>query len=172
MTNPDFSLLPDDLVQATRARLGSPVANQMAVNDAERILAMPLPGPLRDFYMRVGNGNADSFLGLAGGGDFFDGRTAPELYASYMQDDPDADPEGRPDPWWRSGVLPFFYWGCVVFTAVDCATPDAKVIGFDEGEWVPDGRPLAEWLAAWAAGAVTQPAGGLSRSPRPSTDAG
>jgi len=34
---------------------------------AERVLGMPLPGPLRDLYLRVGNGDAESFLGLAGG---------------------------------------------------------------------------------------------------------
>jgi hypothetical protein len=146
--------LPDDLVRALRARLPFELATEAAVRELEEALAGPLPGPLRDFYLRVANGS-DDFMGLAGGGVPFDGMTVPELYRSYMQDDPDAPPGD--EPWWRPGVVPLYYWGCIVFTAVDCSTPDARVVGHDEGTWIPDGRPLAEWLTAWLDDAVYQP---------------
>jgi len=79
-----------------------------------------------------------------------------------------------PGEGWRTGTGPLQSSGLYAGESYDARAGERgwALPGFDEGEWVPDGRPLAEWLAAWAAGAVTQPAGGLSRSPRPSTDAG
>ncbi len=139
-------------MQRLRPFAARPPATQAEVERAEAVLGLPLPAPLRDLYLWVGNGGfgpANGLLGLNGGATDDLGKTALATYEVFMEPDPDVPPGSG--PWWRSECLPVCYWGCIVYTAVDCRTPDARVVGFDEGAWVDDGRSLAEWLGDWLA---------------------
>ncbi len=144
--------LPQGLLQRLQALASHPPAAQDEVERAEAALGLPLPEPLRDLYLLVGNGGFGpgyGLLGLDGGATDDLGKTALGTYEAFMEPDPDAPPGAG--PWWESASLPLCYWGCSVYTAVDCRTPDARVRGFDEGVWVEDGRPLATWLENWLA---------------------
>ena len=139
--------LSGGLVQRLHALAPHPPAAQAEVDRAEAVLGMPLPEPLRDLYLLVGNGGFGpgyGLLGLGAGATDDLGKTALDTYEVFMQPDPDAPPDAG--PWWKPAFLPLCYWGCIVYTAVDCRTPDARVQGFDEGVWMEDGRPLVTWL--------------------------
>lgn len=144
--------LPESLVSQLGAVAGQPPAADAEIKHAEALLGIELPTPLRDLYLRVGNGGFGPGYGVLGlDGGFRDdlGKTALDTYRVFMLPDPDA-PAGS-GPFWRESLLPLCYWGCVVYTAVDCRTSDARVVGFDEGTWIEDGRPLAQWLKDWLA---------------------
>lgn len=143
-----------DLVPGRRGPC--PPAEAREVERVEQALGMPIPGPLRDLYVAVANGGFGpgyGILGLAGGATDDLGQSSLDIYLNFSLPDPE-DPSWQ----WRPEVLPICYWGCVVYSCVDCSTPDAVMVGFDEGRWVPDGRTLEEWLRAWLKGQLMQPA--------------
>lgn len=142
--------LPEELLARLRAVPALPPATVDEFSQAEAALGLSLPGPLKDLYQQVENGGFGpgyGVLGLNSGATDDMGKTALETYRMFMLSDPDA-PEGS-EPWWREAHLPLCNWGCIVYTAVDCRTPDARVVGFDEGTWIEDGRTLTQWLADW-----------------------
>jgi hypothetical protein len=118
----------------------------------ERKLSFPIPGSLRQLYREVANGGFGpgyGVLGVGSGATDDRGSTADQVYRDFSAPDPD-DPT-----WvWRDRVLPFCYWGCVVYS---CITPEGLVIGFDEGSWDERAVKLDEWLELWLRGELTQP---------------
>jgi hypothetical protein len=163
--------LPDDLIGALRQRANDPSmsidmadlvphrmiapASAEEVRRVETALGIGLPKPLEDLYTRTANGGFGpgyGLLGLDGGARDDLGQAALDIYTNFARSDPE-------DPiWvWRESVLPICYWGCVVYSCVDCSTPDARIVGFDEGRWVQDDRPLEVWLRQWLGGGVAQP---------------
>ena len=111
-----------------------------------------MPSPLADLYRSVANGGFGpgyGLMGIAGGASNDQGVTADELYDVFLVPDAEA-------PWWqwREGVLPFCYWGCIVYS---CITPEGEVIGFDEGRWVDEPMSLEDWLRGWIDGSLIQP---------------
>ena len=163
-----MSKLPSELLMALSQRADDPAsyvdmaepasfrrhppATDEQLREAEDRLGFPLPEGLRQVYREVANGGFGpgyGLLGVAGGAADDRGNTAEQVYAELSGPDPD-DPSWS----WRDRVLPFCYWGCVVYS---CITPEGDVIGFDEGAWDDRPVPLEEWLRAWLAGTLQQP---------------
>lgn len=72
----------------------------------------------------------------------------------------EASAEGE-HPQWPVGVVPILTWGCGLYAAVDCSSPDGQVLLFEpnaygggswEGCWFLDSSSLAGWLETWLAG--------------------
>jgi hypothetical protein len=124
------------------------------VEESEERLGFALPPAVRELY-ELANGGA-GFLGLVDGVVDDLEANAVDLYESFLvpENDPDA-----PVPWeWREGVLPLLYWGCNIYSCVDCTDADAAMIGRDGFLWVPDGRSFVQWLADWANDRLDEPA--------------
>ncbi|MDG4807360.1 hypothetical protein O7634_11425 [Micromonospora sp. WMMD1120] len=122
-------------------------ATPEAVNEAERVLGYPLPPLLRRLYLEVANGGFGPVLGVAGGCTDDLGRTAVDRLNSR-------------DP---AGLLPLAYWGCAIYSYVDCAGRGAMTWGFDpnsglgEDSFYAEGISLVDWLAGWLDGSLEQP---------------
>ncbi|MEU5530679.1 hypothetical protein ABZ744_27475 [Micromonospora chersina] len=119
-----------------------------AVPEAERLLGHPLPPLLRRLYLEVANGGfGPGVLGVAGG----------------YTDDLERTAVDRLDPREPSGLFPFAYWGCAIYSYVDCSEPSAMMWGFDpnsglaERSFFPEGISLTEWLSRWLEGRLRQP---------------
>ena len=81
-----------------------------AVEEAEEEIGYPLTPLLRRLYLEVGNGGFGpgyGILGLKDGHSDDGGHTAIELYR-----------ERAP----REGLLPVCYWGCGIYSLIDCRT--------------------------------------------------
>jgi hypothetical protein len=132
------------------------------VEEAERLIGLPLPSQLRRLYLEVGNGGFGpgyGILGLRGGhGDDYR-HTAIELY-----------------PWeGHERLLPVCYLGCAIYSFVDA---EARMWACDpnpgaEDAFFAEPMTLAKWLERWVDGRLNQP--GLIEDPltgeiRPATD--
>jgi len=143
--------LPESLVSQLGAVAGQPPAADAEIKHAEALLGIELPTPSRDLYLRVGNGAsgpATEFSGWTADSGTTSARPpstpiACSCFPIRMRP-PGPDVSGE-SHCCRSAT------GGVVYTAVDCRTSDARVVGFDEGTWIEDGRPLAQWLKDWLA---------------------
>ncbi|GLY24748.1 hypothetical protein Misp04_44800 [Micromonospora sp. NBRC 101691] len=106
-----------------------------------------LPPLLRRIYLEVANGGFGPVIGVAGGSTDDLGRTAVERLDS------------REPP----GLLPIAYWGCAIYSYVDCAGRGAMMWGFDpnsglaEHSFYAEGISLVEWLDRWLSGRLEQP---------------
>ncbi|MGW9196693.1 hypothetical protein [Micromonospora chersina] len=123
-------------------------ASAEAVADAERLLGHPLPLLLRRLYLEVANGGfGPGVLGVAGG----------------YTDDLERTAVDRLDPREPPGLFPVAYWGCAIYSYVDCSEPSAMMWGFDpnsglaERSFFPEGISLTEWLIRWLRGRLRQP---------------
>ena len=165
--------LPADLVHALRSRAASatdyidmvqlgfqqhrifPPASVEEIELVRERMGLPTPEPLSDLYAGVGNGGFGpgyGLLGLVDGAKDDLGQSALDVYSNFLVPDP------TDSSWqWRPEVLPICYWGCVVYSCVDCSTEDAVMVGFDEGRWVAGRRTLEQWLRAWLDRGLTQP---------------
>ncbi|MEU8283906.1 hypothetical protein AB0C01_06160 [Micromonospora sp. NPDC048905] len=122
-------------------------ASVHAVDDAEGLLGHPLPPLLRRIYLEVANGGFGPVLGVAGGGTDDLGRTAVDLLS----------------PREPAGLLPIGYWGCAIYSYVDCLGRGAMMWGFDpnsglgEHSFYAEGISLVDWLDGWLRGSLEQP---------------
>ncbi len=120
-------------------------ASAEAVEAAERLLGHPLPPLLRRIYLEVANGGfGPGVLGVEGGCTDDMGRTAVDWLNSEE----------------HFGLFPVAYWGCAVYSYVDCSEPSAMMWGFDpssEPSLFPEGISLSEWLSRWVHGRLSQP---------------
>jgi len=137
-------------------------ASQDAVTQAEQLVGHRLPRLLRRLYLEVGNGGCGPGYGILGvrGGHSDEGhRNAVDLFPWSWS--PSAPPAAA------AVLLPVCYWGCGIYSLVDCTDRDAGMWGWDPNP-VPDhdngvalfaqGMTFAEWLARWVAGRLYQPA--------------
>jgi hypothetical protein len=123
-----------------------------AVEEAQVMVGHPLPGLLRRLYLEVGNGGFGpgyGILGVRGGhGDDYE-RTAIDLDRTW----------GTPE-----GFLAICYWGCAIYSLVDCTDSEARMWGCDPNP-APEGisplfrepLTLAQWLGRWIEGRLEQP---------------
>lgn len=138
-------------------------ASPEAVQEAEGLLGHRLPVLLRRLYLEVGNGGFGPGYGIlgVGGGHGDDYRhTAVDLYRRARS---------RAGSAWGSmpaGLLAVCYWGCAIYSFVDCADPQARMWAWDPNPAPPDdiGRALfsqsitfGEWLARWVDRRLYQP---------------
>jgi len=123
---------------------------------AEARLGFVLPDLLRDIYMTISNGGFGpgyGLLGLRGGAGEPVGNdvyNAIDLYEGFRAQ--------QQSPRWPEGLLPICYWGCEIYSCLDCAGPGAPVMAFDpnqkgDGPWRSDCKlhvnSFSEWLSKW-----------------------
>ncbi len=135
-----------------------------AVEDAEARVQLPLPRLLRTLYLEVGNGGFGPGYGIlgvrAGHGDD-DGKTAIDLYREAHSEVPSS---------WNQlprSLLPVCYWGCGIYSFVDCSDPATAIWAWDPNP-VPHAEigkalfrtefTLALWLGRWCRAQLLQPA--------------
>jgi hypothetical protein len=125
------------------------------VDEAEAELGCRIPEPLRSLYLEVGNGGfgpGSGVLGLRGGHHDDEGATALDLLA---------DPGLHAAP---ATLWPLCYWGCAIYSFVDCRSAEATVWGFDpnpEGAipeaLFPQEITLTAWFDCWIGHSLYQP---------------
>ena len=115
----------------------------------EQVLGFNLPPALRLLYLQVAKGGFGpeyTLLPLVG-----DGRSAVSEYGLLR--------DTRSECWPRD-VLPILDWGCGMYAAVDCLTPDSPVLVFEPNAgpddwadaWFLDSPSIAQWPASWLDG--------------------
>ncbi|MER6578024.1 SMI1/KNR4 family protein [Nonomuraea sp. NPDC001023] len=146
----------DDLLRRVSAKAGAtaehlpPPATAEEVAQAERILGFRLPPVLTRLYREVANGGFGpdyQLLPLAG-----EGRTAVTEYREVRET---SGPGG--DAHWPADVLPVLDWGCGMYAAVDCRSPEGAVLLFEPNgigddwhhAWYVDSESLTDWLETW-----------------------
>jgi hypothetical protein len=134
----------------------------------EGLIGHPLPPPLIDLYQRVGNGGFGPGYGFmklsvtdkrAFGGNIL---AVLNFLQNAVADDPENDDALPPSPAWPVGVVPLVYWGCTLYSLVDCNEPGFPVFQWDcdgpdsESDWPirdqmkPTGLDFVVWLRNWA----------------------
>ncbi|MGW0592889.1 SMI1/KNR4 family protein [Streptosporangium sp. NPDC002607] len=137
---------------ATEERL-PPTATAEEVAQAESVLGFELPPLLARLYREVANGGFGPdyrLFPLRG-----EGRTAVGVYHEER-----ATAERGEKAYWPVDVLPILDWGCGMYAAVDCRSPEGTVLLFEPNgieddwhdAWYVDTESLAGWLEAWVAG--------------------
>ncbi|MGW0065532.1 SMI1/KNR4 family protein [Streptosporangium sandarakinum] len=149
----------DDLLRRVSVKANAtiehlpPPATAEEVAQAERILGFRLPPVLVRLYREVANGGFGpdyQFLPLLG-----EGRTAVSDYQEERE-----GPESSGDTHWPADVLPILDWGCGMYAAVDCRSPEGTVLLFEPNgitgnwhrAWHVDAESLADWLEIWLSG--------------------
>ena len=148
-------------------------ASPAAVEEAEGLLGHPLSLLLRRLYLEVGNGGFGpgyGILGVRGGhpeipGDDYH-HTAVDLYRQARS--------GSFTAWRRmpAGLLPVCYWGCGIFSLVDCADREATMWAWDPKGFphdnldVPGSACPGEWYSTWPSSEAGTP------NPAPHDDIG
>lgn len=128
---------------------------------AEASLGFPVPALLGRVYTGVANGGfgpGRGLLGVPGGAADEHGSSIVDLYDSFSASSAD-DPSWQ----WPDRLVPLCVWVRSVYSCLDCADPEAAVIGLDLTGYEP-GRSLKEfllpqapltleaWLRAWSEG--------------------
>jgi hypothetical protein len=156
-----------DYLQARQAGLlerlpALPTAPAEAVAEAESLIGYRLPPLLRRLYLEAGNGGFGpgyGILGLRGGHRDGTGRAALDLYREAH------DISSRHWSFLPVSLLPVCYWGCGIYSFIDCSQPRGPIWGWDPNPG-PAGRQalfpqpltLAGWLDRWVRGQLFQPA--------------
>lgn len=143
----------DDLLKRVSAKAGVTLpstATEEEVAQAESILGFGLPPLLVRLYREVANGGFGpdyQLFPLLG-----EGRTAVSV---YREERAASEPGGK--AYWPADVLPILEWGCGMYAAVDCRSPEATVLLFEPNgieddwhhAWYVDSESLAGWLETW-----------------------
>lgn len=146
----------DDLLRQVSAKASATTehlplpATAEEVAQAERILGFRLPPVLARLYLEVANGGFGpdyQLLPLVG-----EGRTAVNDYCEERETS-----ESSSDAHWPADVLPILDWGCGMYAAVDCRSPQGVVLLFEPNgisgdwhhAWYVDSESLTGWLETW-----------------------
>ncbi|WP_375305551.1 SMI1/KNR4 family protein [Bradyrhizobium sp. A11] len=136
-------------------RTGLIPANAGDIADDEKHLRFRLPALLKRIYAEIGNGGFGpgyGIIGLTNGVPDDTDRTAVALYEVYR-----SAPELR----WPHGLLPICYWGCAIYSCIDCLDPASRMQVFDPNEhdgddWTDaffeDSPSFEDWIRSWASG--------------------
>ncbi|MPZ40899.1 MAG: hypothetical protein GEU95_23170 [Rhizobiales bacterium] len=146
-------------MEAAPCRLYPPASAEQ-VAQTETLLGFALPPLLRDLYMQVANGGFGPGFGLIGledGASLYEGANDGDIafiYRSFLRH------RTRNEPW-AEKLLPICHWGCTYYSYLDCALPQAPVMGFDEnshghGPWdcafSLHAHSFEEWMQRWVDG--------------------
>ena len=135
-------------------------ASKKALLVTEQRLGFRIPETLRRAYLEVANGGFGPGYGVMGvEAGFMDdsGNTIADLFERYRRPDPE-DPEWQ----WPERFLAFCYWGCGVYSAVDCGK-DPSPIYYIDAAVKETGEPMEsivifhkpsieDWLSDWLEG--------------------
>ena len=125
----------------------APPATGSAVQDAEEQMGFAVPPLLAKLWTEVANGGFGPGYGLFGienGGGSELSMSIPNLYFQSIED-ASAD--------WPKRLVLICEWGCGYFSAIDCSTPEGKVVNLvEDPERVATGLTFAEWMEDWVNG--------------------
>ncbi len=123
-----------------------PPASSEQIVQAEARLGFPIPETLRECYLRVGNGGLyTTALGLIGldGGMKSDYGGLVESYEAFVDGAREYGEE------WPDGLLPFWNWGCNMFSCVACMDPSLPISTFEEGTVYPQSYNFDGFFELW-----------------------
>jgi len=133
------------------------VATVASIVAAESAIGLKLPPLLCRMYTDIANGGFGpgyGLIGVAGGATDDIGNSLVDLYSGSQS----AQFRKR-FPTWPTGIVRFCYWGCAMYSAIDCLTPNYAVYHFepnpDEADLgfanclIPHNRSFDEYVAAW-----------------------
>jgi hypothetical protein len=139
----DGELVSDDLPAPT-----PPPVSLRTVDAAERQLGFPLPEPLRQIYLQIGNGGFGptyGLLGLKGGAADEQGNTLVGVYRSMKR-------LARASRYWHwpEGLLPLCRLGCGMYSCLDSARSRIPVLIFDPNILGEPDADREEVIQLWA----------------------
>src|SRR5581483_4264205 len=147
---PDGAMLTIEELRAYgyRPQACFPTVSKQEAANAERELGFPIPPLLRDIYLQVSNGLAGFSYDIPGlrGGCQTDLGTLVETYKTLVEA---AETYGQE---WPSGLLPFCYWGCLIFSCVDCNDTTHPISTYEDGEAWPQRYTLRDFFEMWLNG--------------------
>jgi len=125
-----------------------PPVSEELIDETESQLGFQIPPLLRACYEQIGNGGFGpgyGLIGLSGGArsDF------GSLVETHHQLKSDQESEGNE---WQFGLLPFCSWGCIIFSCVDCTSPDFPILTFEDFEVWPQSYDLEKFFSLWLSG--------------------
>lgn len=137
-----------------------PPVSQEELADAENMLGFELPSLLRRIYLEVGNGGFGEYnlFTLSNKGTKYDFDAIVQNYInmrSMTQEDIDThwtDEEDKPSLW-PEKLLMICDWGCNIYSHVDCASPECRVLRSDanisHSQFAIESPSLYQWLEGW-----------------------
>ncbi|OLE21278.1 MAG: hypothetical protein AUG49_22455 [Catenulispora sp. 13_1_20CM_3_70_7] len=148
----------DDLIQRVQSLPGlPPPAAETAVLEAEAVIGLSLPAPLRRLYLEAANGGfgpRGGILGAGGGPWIGDWSGIVEVYQTFSE-----HPDFPPPSW----LVWIFDWGCNIWSLVDCRTSEGRMWGWDanveedQNPLFETGLTFREWLDEALDGSLEMP---------------
>lgn len=124
------------------------------------MIGLKLPPLLKRMYSDVANGGfgpAYGFIGVEGGATDDLRESIVDLYIGSQ-----SQQFRQRFPNWPRGIVRFCYWGCAMYSAVDCLSDDFLVYHFEpnphESELgfanclIPHNRTLDDYINTWLSG--------------------
>jgi hypothetical protein len=144
-----------------REPLIDPPVSQGELARAEEMLGFELPSLLRRIYLEVGNGGFDLAYELFPLSDEHSEGDFDAILQSYLslrsatQEDINAywkSGEEKPSLW-PEKLLMVSDWGCSIYSYIDCASPECRVLRSDGNisahEFAIESPSLYQWLEDW-----------------------
>jgi SMI1-KNR4 cell-wall len=148
-----------DMDDTIKTKKYSPIQLNQVEND-EKVLGFKIPELLKRLYLEIGNGSFGpgyGLIGLTGGFPDDTKKIAVSLYLSFSEKDP-SDSGWK----WPNGLLPICYWGCAIYSCIDCITHDNPMVIFDPNghednkpwtdSFFPESPSFEKWINDWSRG--------------------
>ncbi len=108
-------------------------------------MGLQLPSLLRRMYTDIANGGFGpgyGFIGVDGGATDDIGKSIVNLYVASQ-----SEQFRKRFPNWPKGIVRFCYWGCAMYSAIDCLSPDFPVYHLNRTQMNPiSDSPTASFL--------------------------
>jgi hypothetical protein len=115
---------------------------------AEALLGFPLPLLLRRVYLEVGDGA----FGLSPLYEERSNGLEMPLVDSYLELRSDQEGEAHGERIWPENLLIMYDWGCNIYSCLDCAHPEYRVLRNDNNRdsdaYALEAPSLQQWLQA------------------------
>lgn len=115
---------------------------------AEALLGFPLPPLLRRVYLEVGDGA----FGLSPLYEERSNGLEMPLVDSYLELRSDQEGDAHGERRWPENLLIMYDWGCTIYSCLDCAHPEYRVLRNDNNRdsdaYALEAPSLQQWLQA------------------------
>lgn len=140
---------------------------QQELDHAEAILGFALPPLLKRVYLEIGNGGFGPAYGLFELYNEHQSQGFDSIVQTYLdmrsmtQEDIDEHWEGEDDKptLWPEKLLMICDWGCNIYSCVDCASPEYRILHMDsnmsESEFAIESPSLYQWFEGWLDGKLS-----------------
>jgi len=151
---PERSIMGDELLQRINARVLAkhgrppfPPVTKAGVEAAEAALGFRIPSLLKSIYTQVGDGGLRA--GVNATMISVEHKVDPDCYTLVEQYlDHVAGAEYFGDQW-HKGLLPFWSWGCAMYSCVGCNDPHQRIFHSDHCETDLMNYNLEEFFEMW-----------------------